>query len=347
MKLKSIISIVVVVCLIILIAIYFMAKPSSSTANSATHNTQVLTSNNGTNQVSTPKSTNTQDVHNLVSKTTSSDTNTTSSNNKSTSNSSNVNTNTSNNNEVSSSTSQSNNNSNTSQNTGFSMAQSTGNFADIVNGSNYIIGAIDGTHIIIPVSNGQIVNNQLILPEYYTSEPGEVFTAKISSLGNGNFILYEFYGNKHTATFKLKYQACADGPASLLGTFTHNGTSSVTGITFNFSQFGGFLSNGMPFYHGSVAGTPVTLEINSVGQNKYLEYYQGDQNAFTLKFNYNVPRNYNIGFNEYYNGQLTGEYLLNSNSSNTTLTGEFISHPGQSNSETYPVTLQGSTSFNN
>lgn len=45
MKLKSIISIIVVVCLVILIAIYFMAKPSSSTANSTTHNTQVLTSN--------------------------------------------------------------------------------------------------------------------------------------------------------------------------------------------------------------------------------------------------------------------------------------------------------------
>ena len=161
----------------------------------------------------------------------------------------------------------------------FEMAKSNGNFADIVNGSNYMEGNINGVGIIIPLVGGKVVNNQLVLNEYYTSRLNEVFTAKISSIGDNNFILYEFYNGEHTATFRLRFFN-NQGQQSLGGTFTHVGSNEVTGITFNLvNNQACSLMTDYPFYEGTVGGTNVTI-VSVPSTNSWIEKYSGDNNAF-------------------------------------------------------------------
>lgn len=351
MKIKGIIiGIIVAIILIIVAIVYFIMSPLSSTSQKSVstlgaNNTDSASTMNTTNN----KTTNTKPhINNISNGTTKNISNTENSNNAS--NTNNINTNTSENkkaNTINTGNNTGSVNTNTSTTT---MAKSTGNFADIVNGANYMIGSIDGTNIIIPVKNGQVVNNQLVLPEYYTSEPNETFTAKISSLGNGNFILYEFYNGKNTATFKLQYSNNQEGMQTLGGTYTHAGSSSVSGITFYLNgatQFEGMIE--MPFYHGIVDGTSVRFIMDGTQGTKYIEYYEGDSNSFILKQNWKILRNtnYDIGFTESYDGNITGEYLLKYNGQNSTqLTGEYIKKPGTADQQSFSVTFTGSLSPN-
>lgn len=352
MKIKGIIIGIIIAIIVIIGAIgYFIMSPSSSTSQksvstlganntNSNSNSAMNTTNDKDNKTTNPK----PDIDNTSNTSTNNASNT--GNSKSTSNTINTNENKKDNNTNTASTNTASTNTNVSTNT---MVKSTGNFADIVNGANYMIGSIDGTNIIIPVKNGEVVNNQLVLPEYYTSEPNETFTAKISSLGNGNFILYEFYNGQNTATFKLKYNNNQEGMQTLGGTYTHIGSNSVSGITFylNGGQFEGMAS--MPFYHGVVDGTQVRLTMDGTQGGKYIEYYEGDNNSFILTENWKILRNtgYDIGFTESYNGNTTGEYLLKYDGQNTTqLTGVYIKKPGTSQQQSFPVAFTGNLSPN-
>ncbi|MGL4989831.1 MAG: hypothetical protein ACRC57_01520 [Sarcina sp.] len=355
MKTKGIIIGIIIAIIVIIGAIgYFIMSPSNNTQQQkvstlGTNNSSTNTSNNkndesdnGTINKANTKSTN-------IASTKDTNSNTSTNKNNGTSNAV-SNTNASENKKVNNTNTDTTSKNNiTDTNTTSIMVKSTGDFADIVNGANYMIGSINGTNIIIPVKNGQVVNNQLVLPEYYTSEPNETFTAKISSLGNGNFILYEFYNGQNTATFKLKYNNNQEGMQTLSGTYTHAGSSSVSGITFylNGAQFEGMAS--MPFYHGIVDGTPVRFIMDGTQSMKYIEYYEGDNNSFILTQDWNILRNtdYDIGFTESYNGNTTGEYLLKYDGQNyTQLTGVYIKKPGTPQQQSFPVTFTGNLSPN-
>lgn len=236
----------------------------------------------------------------------------------------------------------------------FEMAKSNGNFADIVNGSNYMEGSINGVSIIIPLVGGKVVNNQLVLNEYYTSRLNEVFTAKISSIGDNNFILYEFYNGEHTATFKLRFFN-NEGQESLGGTFTHAGSNEVTGITFNLiSNQACSLMTDYPFYEGTVGGTNVTI-VSVPSTNSWLEKYSGDNNVFQLNYDWNVGKTLDgidtenkLILRESFNGKTTGYYILNtpydpSEYKNYNYTGYFIS---ASNNATSSVSLSGINTLN-
>lgn len=231
-------------------------------------------------------------------------------------------------------------------NNSFEMAKSTDDFSDIINGANYMDGTINGVNIIIPLVGGKIVNNQLILTEYYTSRLNEKFTLKISSIGNNNFIAYEFYNGEHTGTFKLKYFS---NQSSLAGTFTHVGSNKVTGVRFNiWNSYNSGPEKGYPFLKGVVAGNNVL--ITTTGFSTWSEKYTGDNNIFKLSYNYNVPNKFH-GVNtenktpiqESYNGKVTGYYIFNRSISNKNYTGYYIS---LSNNNVYPFTFKGSYSPN-
>ena len=329
MNSKGIIGTIVVVGIVVIGAVYFMtAKPANaSIASNAINSSAATTSPQNTNA----------DLNNNT-------------NAQTQSNSSKINSNQNNN------INTSNNNASNNQvnNTPVKPASAkvatpainngTGNFADIMTGANYMTGSIDGTQIIIPLQEGHVVNNLLVLPEYYVNRLGETFTAKIASLGNNNFKLYEYYGNKNTAIFDLKYHA-NEGESTLGGTFTHTGSNAVTGITFNIvnPNSGGALM-AMPFYHTVINGTAATI-TNKIGTGNYYEKYAGDNNLFTLNYNYNITgKNYQIGLVESYNGKTTGEYLLNPIGTTGNSKGIFITHPGTSKSQTFNVTLTGNLS---
>ncbi|MGL5575061.1 MAG: hypothetical protein ACRDCW_05840 [Sarcina sp.] len=342
MKTKAIIATIVIVGIIVIGSIYFMTSTpahasinstvgvNSSSTNPTSATPSKINSSNATTNQNNSNATATPSV-------TASNNNNNNNNNQSNANSPQQ----SANNTENAPANQSNNN---SQQASTPAITSTGNFADIVNGASYMYGTINGVGVVIPLQGGHVVNNLLVLPEYYTSRLNETFTAKIASLGNNNFDLYEYYNGKNTAIYKLKYLTNNGGAPTLGGTFTHTGSNAVTGITFNLinSEYAGPLQ-AMPFYHTNIAGTSVTIAPSAQNQFQLTEYYAGDSNAFTLKPNYNITnKNYQFGLDETYNGKVTGQYLLNPINGTSNFNGIFIAHPGTSQSKTYNVTLTGS-----
>ncbi|WP_297522118.1 hypothetical protein [uncultured Clostridium sp.] len=342
MNSKGIIGTIVVVGIVVIGAVYFMtAKPANASTNNAMNTSNATTSPQATSSnLNNNESTQAQN------------------NSSNTNSNQNSNTNTPNNN---TSNNQANNSNGSGQTNNVqakpiatppkpapvkvvkpAINNGTGNFADIMTGANYMTGSIDNTQIIIPLQGGHVVNKLLILPEYYVNRLGETFTAKIASLGNNNFKLYEYYGSENTAIFNLKYHS---DNSELAGTFTHAGSNEVTGITFNIvnSEYGGTLMK-MPFYHTVINGTAVTI-TNKIGSGGYYEKYAGDNNLFNLAYNYNITgKNYQTGLVESYNGKESGEYLLNPIGNTGNSKGVFITHPGTSESQTFNVTLTGSLS---
>ena len=345
MKIKSIITAIVVIGVVTGGSIYFMnshtasANPKLETSSNSTNTTTSNLNNTGTTS-STIKANTTENIKPINSN-----------NQESAPNNKNI-TAQSNQNNTNQTSHQTKTQNSTSTPKSSNMIKSTGNFSDIINNTKYMSGSIDGTTIIIPFNNAHIVNKQLILPEYYSTKLNETFTDKISSTGNGNFVVYEYYGNKNTAVMNLKYHNNQFDP-SLSGTFKHVGSNTVTGIKFGLitEENAGPLQY-PPFYHTTIGGTSVNITTDSsigIG-TKYLEYYAGNPNTFNLSIDYDLSSNYRIGLLETYNGKKTGEYLLNPVDSNDTFTnaysGVFITKPNTPQSKTYNVTLTGNYSPN-
>ncbi|WP_297520277.1 hypothetical protein [uncultured Clostridium sp.] len=352
MKIKSIIATIVILGVIGTGSLYLMNSHTANASTNTTNSNNLVSPNNtinSNNEASTTGNTNTQNTEstkpvNLNNKTT-----TAKAQNTKESSTQNITNNT--------------NNSSTNQNSQktkvqtsatpptTNMIKSTGDFSDIVSGSSYMSASIAGTNIVLPFNNAHIVNNQLVLPEYYTSKLNEVFTAKISSTGNGNFVLYEFYDNKHTATMDLKYHS-NQYESYLSGTFKHVGSNAVTGLKFDIiTKLNSSVIDYTPFYHCNIAGTPVNITVaNPSLNNKWLESYAGNPNTFNLAIDYDLSSTYRIGLLETYNGKKTGEYLLNPNDPNDTFnntyTGVFITKPNTPQSKSYSVTLTGNYSPN-
>lgn len=247
------------------------------------------------------------------------------------------NSNISNNNANSQSNTQNYNTNNTSTN----MAQSTGNFSDIIDGNTYLTGNIEGDTIIIPLNNATIVNKQLILNEYYVDRLNEKFTLKVSSLGNNNFIMYEFFNGVNTGIFNLK-SINSQYSSTLSGTFSKPGSNKVIGIQLSSNQS----ASKYPFFKGYINGTQVTLihSSNPYGfSNEFLEKYAGDNNIFNLSYIASGPNNnFQFPLAESFDGRTTGEYELNYIDNYTGLSGFYIKAPVTKNSIKYPITLTGS-----
>lgn len=222
--------------------------------------------------------------------------------------------------------------------TSAAKSNGTGNFSDIINGDKYLIGSIEGDTIIIPLKSGVIKNNQLILPEYYIDKLNETFTLKIDSLGNNTFTMYEYFDNMNTGIFKLK---CSTSSHNTIfsGTFSKPNSNVVVGIKF--SSINGETTSNYPFFNGVVDNTPVTFAqtINSSG---FFEKYSGDSNLFNLKYDYNQKHDnsYAIILNESFDGNITGQYELNSFNNGEILKGFYI--PSSNKKIKYPVTFTGS-----
>ncbi|WP_297632748.1 hypothetical protein [uncultured Clostridium sp.] len=233
---------------------------------------------------------------------------------------------------------------NTSATTGTSTAANTtsttadngtGNFASIVNGAKYFSGNIEGDTIIIPLNDGTVVNNQLILKEYYVDRLNEVFTLKIDSEGNNNYTFYEYYNGVNTGIFKLKATSSI-GEISLHGTYSKPGSDNVIGISLQAYTN----EESYPFMCGIVNNTPVTF-IPGVNYGGYYEKYAGDNNLFNINYNYQEKsQKYNAYFNEEFEGKITGEYELNISKNGKQMSGVYI--PASNKNVSYPVTLIGS-----
>lgn len=360
MKTKAIIGAIIAVGIVVIGSVYFMTStPAHATTSTNTGLTtdavsQGNTSTSNANNTNSNSNANSSNVNSNSTATTNNSNNQKNNNNNENNSASHTSAQQSNSNNNHINNNQSNNNSQAQSQPKEQQAlapkptaptiTSTGNFADIINGATYMSGTIDGVGVVIPLKGGHVVNNLLVLPEYYTSRLNETFTAKIASLGNNNFDLYEYYNGKNTAIFKLKYDVNQGGLPSLGGTFTHTGSNEVTGITFNLvnNNYAGQLQ-AMPFYHTNIAGTPVTIAPAGPNGWNYSEHYSGDNNPFTLKIDYNITgKNYRLGLEETYNGQKTGEYLLNPISGTNNYSGVFIAHPGTPKAKSYNVTLTGS-----
>lgn len=213
-------------------------------------------------------------------------------------------------------------------------------FTYLIQNEGLLYGQVnDGAKIIIPCTEGKIVNGQLVVPEYYVSMPWEQFTDYIVAKGNGNFIINEFYNGVQTGKFNLH-----EINNGLEGKFTHVSNNAVSNSKFinikGYSQ-GGQLTR-KPFYIGVIGKTAVTLTNEFNGQ--YTEYYHGDKHLFTIEKQENSSNNnYNIQLNEYYQNKLTGEYFLN-DVGNDTYTGIFIKNPNSTNPIKSAVGLTGSNS---
>ncbi|WP_297437022.1 hypothetical protein [uncultured Clostridium sp.] len=218
----------------------------------------------------------------------------------------------------------------------------TGNFDDILSGATYLTGIVNGSEISIPLKGGHIVNNMLVLSEYYINKLNETFTVKIASLGNNNFTIYEYYNGNNTSVFKLKYHSYKYGPF-LSGTFTQTASNAITGVSLYFiAPDSAPPMTQMPFYHTIINGTPVTIISSIVNRPNYYEKYAGDNNIFTLNYKFPVTdKKYQNELIESYNGEKTGEYLLNQIPNTGNSKGLFIIKPGTSESKTYNVTLTG------
>lgn len=219
-----------------------------------------------------------------------------------------------------------------------SLAQSTGDFSDIIDGNTFLEGNIEGDTIIIPLNDATIVNKQLILPEYYLDRLNEKFTLKVSSLGNNNFVMYESYNGVNTGIFNLK-SINSQYSSTLSGTFSTVGSNHVIGIKLQSDQY----MSKYPFFKGFINGAQVTFIHNPKG-NGYFEIYSGDNNIFNLTYNYinQQNNNYNVELEESFNGKVTGEYELNYIDNNSELSGFYIKAPISKDSVKYPITLQGS-----
>lgn len=195
----------------------------------------------------------------------------------------------------------------------------------------------DGAYIIIPCSQGKIINGQLSVPEYYLGMPWEEFNDYIS-IQNGSYVIKEYYKGKQTGVFDLKANS-----KGLSGSFTHianNQTYNARFTSENDLKPGSLTEK--PFYIGVIGNTAVTLTNEFNGS--YVEYYHGDKHLFTVKKQANSQNaNYNIQLNEYLGNVLTGEYLLNS-VGHDTYTGIFIDKPNSANPIKSTVGLTGSFS---
>lgn len=354
MKIKSIITTVIAIGVISVGSIYFMhahiasASPQTKISNNlnSTNVPSIMPSSSVNNKTSsTTSSNNSEQINNSNGNYTDNIKNTNSDNQNKINNTSNSSV--PQNHQEKSINPQTQNNKETSSN----KVKNTGNFAKLLS-ATYISGPINGTTVIIPTSTGHIVNNQLIVPEYNTSNLNNSFTDKISALGNDKFIIDEYSNNTKTGVMNLTYHS-ANYSESLIGTFKNvlNGNISKVNLSLTTNNFAGQLQYS-PFYKTVIGGTPVTIAVNSpmgLG-SRYLEYYSGDSNAFSLAIDYDLSSVYHIGLLETYNGKKTGEYLLNPIDVNDTFTnsykGVFISHPNTPQSRTYNVTLTGSNSPN-
>ncbi|MGL5416733.1 MAG: hypothetical protein ACRDAU_13790 [Clostridium sp.] len=211
----------------------------------------------------------------------------------------------------------------------------TGDFAGILSGAKYFVGNIEGDTIIIPLNNGRVVNNQLILNEYYLDRLHEVFTLKIDSLGNNNFTFYEYYNGQNTGIFKLKLSSSSYAE-TLSGTYSKPGSNNLVGISLQ-----AYLNNNAyPFYCGTVNGTPVTLVQNS-NSGGYYEIYAGDNNVFNLSYAPQVQQPTNgIAYTESFNGKTTGLYKLSFSNDGTQMSGSYV--PSSNPNVSYPVTFRPS-----
>ncbi|MGL5575457.1 MAG: hypothetical protein ACRDCW_07960 [Sarcina sp.] len=213
-------------------------------------------------------------------------------------------------------------------------------FKDLIQNEGLLYGTVsNGAQIIIPCSEGEVKNNELIVPEYYVNMPWETFTDYITANGNGNFVINEFYNGKQTGRFNLQ-----ENENTISGQFTHmtNGaTAEAKFVSIKTNNQRGELSR-KPFYIGVIGQTAVTLTNEFNGQ--YIEYYHGDKNLFTIEKQENSSNsNYDIQLNEYYQNNLTGEYFLN-DVGNDTYTGIFIKAPNSADPVKSTVGLTGSNS---
>ena len=213
-------------------------------------------------------------------------------------------------------------------------------FSYLIKNEGILYGVVsDGANIIIPCSEGKIVNGELVVPEYYTSMPWEKFTDHISSNGDGSFTINEFYNGTQTGQFNLN-----EGKNTLVGSFKHISNGAMS--TAKFTNMKYFNATGQlarkPFYIGVIGQTAVTLTNEFNG--KFTEYYHGDKHLFNIVRQENSSNsNYDIQLNEYYNNKLTGEYFLN-DVGNDTYTGIFIKGPTSANPIKSTVGLTGSIS---
>ncbi|WP_297518587.1 hypothetical protein [uncultured Clostridium sp.] len=221
-----------------------------------------------------------------------------------------------------------------------SLNNTMSQFNYLIQNEGMLYGVVaNGAKIIIPCSEGKVINGQLVVPEYYTSMPWEKFTDYISSNGDGSFTIYEYYNGKQTGEFNVNEKG-----NNLVGEFIHTVNNAKSKVIFsNVKSFdeSGQLSR-KPFYIGVIGETAVTLTNEFDGT--YTEYYHGDKHLFDIKKETSSSNsNYNIQLNEYYNGKLTGEYLLN-DIGNDTYTGIFIKAPQSANPIKSTVGLTGSKS---
>lgn len=210
-------------------------------------------------------------------------------------------------------------------------------FSNLMKSSGILYGNVaDGAKIIIPCSQGKVVNGQLLVPEYYVDMPWEEFSDSINFV-NGRYIIKEYYQGQETGEFDLVLNG-----NKLTGIFTH----IENGAQYNasFTLIGKMKENQLaskPFYIGVIGNTTVALTNEFNGT--YTQYYDGDKHlSSVIKVN-SQNSTYQIQLNVYKKGILSGEYFLNS-VGNDTYTGVYITNPNTPNSSQSTVGLTGSFS---
>ncbi|MGL4990256.1 MAG: hypothetical protein ACRC57_03685 [Sarcina sp.] len=210
-------------------------------------------------------------------------------------------------------------------------------FSSLMKSSGILYGTVDdGAQIIIPCSQGKVVNGQLLVPEYYVDMPWEEFSDSISFV-NGRYIIKEYYEGQETGEFNLALNG-----NKLTGIFTHieNGAQYNT----SFTLIGKLKENELaskPFYIGVIGNTTVALTNEFNGT--YTQYYDGDKHLSNVVKVNSQNSTYQIELNVYTKGVLSGQYMLNCVGSDT-YTGIYITNPNTPNASRSTVGLTGSFS---
>ena len=227
-------------------------------------------------------------------------------------------------------------------NTGSSQSSNRVNkISDLMKQGSLLYGTVaNGTKIIIPCKEGVIVDNKLVVPEYYVNMPWKKFTDYITTDNKGNFIITEFYKDKEIGKFNLKQEG-----SNLVGSLENIGDNTLSKVEFTDISRSRIQSGQLmkkPFYIGVVGKSAVTLtnEFN----DHYTAYYHGYKYLIdVVKQENSSDSNYNIQLNEYWKGHFIGEYFLN-NVGNDTYTGVLIRYPNKPNPKKITVGLTASNS---
>lgn len=213
--------------------------------------------------------------------------------------------------------------------------------SNLIKQGSLLYGTVgNGIKIIIPCKDGIMVDNELVVPEYYIDKPWEKFTDHITIDNKGNFIITEFYKDKEIGKFNLKQEGL-----NLVGELTNIDDNTLSRAKFiNINKDN--IQNGQlmkkPFYIGVVGNLAITLTNEFNGH--YTGYYHGYKQLINIVKEENSSNSsYNIQLNEYLKGKLIGEYFLN-NIGNDTYTGIFIRYHNGVKSKKVTVGLTGSNS---